>query len=68
MPIDWQDQAEFNLEQDIGGVEVLFDSGVPLVLVPCEGVTSTLPNADGLMEGSRVVGNRVGHHAAYAKY
>lgn len=40
--IDWQHQAEFNLEQDIGGVQVLFDSGVPLVLVPCEGVTSIL--------------------------
>ncbi|GMB79728.1 nucleoside hydrolase [Shinella zoogloeoides] len=40
--IDWQHQAEFNLEQDIGGVQVLFDSGVPLILVPCEGVTSIL--------------------------
>lgn len=40
--IDWQHQAEFNLEQDVGGVQVLFDSGVPLVLVPCEGVTSML--------------------------
>lgn len=40
--IDWQHQAEFNLEQDVGGVQVLFDSGVPLVLVPCEGVTSIL--------------------------
>lgn len=40
--IDWQHQREFNLEQDIGGTQVLFDSGVPLVLVPCEGVTSIL--------------------------
>ncbi len=40
--IDWPHQAEFNLEQDIGGTQVLFDCGVPLVLVPCEGVTSIL--------------------------
>lgn len=40
--LDWAHQAEFNLEQDVGGVQVLFDSGVPLVLVPCEGVTSQL--------------------------
>lgn len=40
--IDWQHQAEFNLEQDVGGAQVLFDCGVPLVLVPCEGVTSIL--------------------------
>ncbi len=40
--IDWQHQAEFNLEQDVGGTQVLFDCGVPLVLVPCEDVTSIL--------------------------
>ncbi|UVC10501.1 nucleoside hydrolase [Rhizobium sp. TH2] len=40
--IDWQHQREFNLEPDVGGTQVLFDSGVPLVLVPCEGVTSIL--------------------------
>ncbi len=33
---------EFNLKQDVGGAQVLFDSGVPLVLVPCKGVTSHL--------------------------
>lgn len=35
-------QVEFNLKQDVGGAQVLFDSGVPLVLVPCMGVTSHL--------------------------
>lgn len=40
--LDWPDQREFNLRQDIGGAQVLFDSGVPLVLVPCMGVTSHL--------------------------
>lgn len=40
--LDWPHQVEFNLQQDVGGVQVLFDSGVPLVLVPCMGVTSHL--------------------------
>ena len=29
---------EFNLMQDVAAVQVLFDSGVPLVQLPCEGV------------------------------
>jgi inosine-uridine nucleoside N-ribohydrolase len=40
--LDWPDTREFNLRQDIGGAQVLLDSGVPLVLVPCMGVTSHL--------------------------
>lgn len=40
--LDWPDTREFNLRQDVGGAQVLFDSGVPLVLVPCMGVTSHL--------------------------
>ena len=39
---DWPDTNEFNLKQDIGGAQVLFDSGAPVVLVPCMGVTSHL--------------------------
>ena len=38
--LEWPNQAEFNLRQDVGGAQVLFDSGVPLVLVPCMGVVS----------------------------
>lgn len=40
--LEWPHQVEFNLKQDVGGAQVLFDSGVPLVLVPCMGVTSHL--------------------------
>lgn len=40
--LEWPDTAEFNLRQDVGGAQVLLDSGVPLVLVPCRGVTSHL--------------------------
>jgi len=38
----WPQNSEFNLKQDIGGTQVLFDSGVSLVMVPCKGVTSHL--------------------------
>jgi len=38
----WPENNEFNLKQDIGGAQVLLDSGVSLVLVPCKGVTSHL--------------------------
>jgi len=40
--LDWPHQREFNLRQDVGAAQVLFDSGVPLVLVPCMGVVSHL--------------------------
>ncbi len=40
--LEWPHTVEFNLKQDVGGAQVLFDSGVPLVLVPCKGVTSHL--------------------------
>ncbi len=40
--LEWPDTREFNLRQDIGGAQVLFDSGVPVVLVPCMGVVSHL--------------------------
>ena len=38
----WPQNSEFNLKQDIGGAQVLFDCGVSLVMVPCKGVTSHL--------------------------
>jgi inosine-uridine nucleoside N-ribohydrolase len=40
--LEWPDTREFNLRQDVGGAQVLLDSGAPLVLVPCTGVTSHL--------------------------
>ncbi|MGO4545587.1 nucleoside hydrolase [Paenibacillus sp. 2TAB23] len=40
--IDWHDTREFNLEQDLHASRVIFDSGVPLMLIPCMGVASNL--------------------------
>lgn len=38
----WKDTREFNMRQDVAAVRVVFDSGVPLVQIPCNGVTSHL--------------------------
>jgi len=40
--LHWPHTKEFNLEQDILASRVLLDCGVPLVLIPCMGVTSHL--------------------------
>jgi hypothetical protein len=40
--LEWPNTYEFNLRQDVGGAQVLLDSGVPLVLLPCMGVVSQL--------------------------
>lgn len=40
--LEWPHQREFNLMQDVGGGQVVFDSGVPLVITPCMGVVSHL--------------------------
>src|SRR5690606_34562600 len=58
--LHWPHTAEFNLRQDVGGAQVLFDSGVPLVLVPCMGVTShlhsTVPEIERHVEGQGEIG------------
>lgn len=46
----WPHTREFNLRQDIGGAQVLFDSGVPLIMVPCEGVTTHLTSTPAEIE------------------
>jgi len=38
----WQNTDEFNMQQDIAAARVVFDSGVPVVQLPCAGVVSEL--------------------------
>jgi len=38
----WPDTVEFNLAGDVTAARLIFDSGVPLVLIPCRGVTTHL--------------------------
>jgi purine nucleosidase len=40
--LHWPDTKEFNLHQDLFASRIVLDSGVPLVLIPCAGVTSHL--------------------------
>ena len=41
-PPYWRTAEEFNLKQDIASSRILFDSGVPLVLIPCCNVAEHL--------------------------
>ena len=40
--LHWPHTREFNLMQDVAAAQVVLDSGVPLVLLPCLGVSSHL--------------------------
>lgn len=40
--LHWPNTVEFNLRQDLHASRIVLDSGVPLVLVPCMGVSSHL--------------------------
>ncbi|GIP33413.1 nucleoside hydrolase [Paenibacillus sp. J2TS4] len=40
--LHWPDTKEFNLRQDLEASRVILNSGVPLVLIPCMGVSSHL--------------------------
>ena len=41
-PYHWPTAREFNLRQDVQAAQVLFDSGVPVVQIPCATVASHL--------------------------
>jgi purine nucleosidase len=48
--LHWGSAAEFNLQQDPAASRVLLDSGVPLVLVPCNGVADRMITTKGEIE------------------
>ena len=53
--LSWSHAKEFNLMQDVLAARTVFDSGVPLVLVPCLGVashlTTTIPELEKCLDG-----------------
>jgi purine nucleosidase len=57
----WHRAVEFNVEQDMHASHVLFDSGVPLVHVPCRNVTehlrTTQAEIDRFVRGSGSIGD-----------
>jgi len=57
----WPDTREFNLRQDLHAARLIFDCGVPLVHVPCYGVTThlhtTLPEIEQFVQGRGAIGD-----------
>ncbi len=39
--LDWPQNKEFNLGQDVAAGRIIYQSGVPLIMLPCLGVVST---------------------------
>lgn len=44
--LEWHDNKEFNLRQDVAAARVVFNSGAPLVLLPCYGVVSAFTTTE----------------------
>ena len=57
----WHSASEFNLRQDLHASRVLFDSGVPLVQIPCRPVAShlitSLPEIERYVKGQGALGD-----------
>ena len=58
--VHWSHSQDYNLKQDVGGTQVLFDCGVALIMVPCAGVTShlhsTVPEIEKYVEPHGAIG------------
>ena len=78
-PWYWPTASEFNLKQDVPAAQVVFDSGVPLVHIPCKNVAehlrSTLPEIEAHVKGRGSLGDYLytifreyrADHYAYSK-
>ncbi len=60
-PLDWHTAEEFNLRQDPAASRLIFDCGVPLVLIPCKNVaehlTTSVPELDVHVRGRSRIGD-----------
>ena len=60
-PHGWTNNEEFNLRQDATAAQVVFDSGVPLIHVPCrnvaEHIRTTLPEIERYVKGRGGIGD-----------
>jgi purine nucleosidase len=58
--LHWHDAKEFNLMQDVAAARVIFDSGVPLILLPCAGVVThlhtSIPELEHYLAGKSAIG------------
>ena len=59
--LNWPTAHEFNLQQDVLASQVLFDSGVPLIQLPTQPVTShlltTVPEVETYLKGKGEIGD-----------
>ncbi|MEM9675673.1 MAG: nucleoside hydrolase [Bacteroidota bacterium] len=59
--LNWPFASEFNLQQDVMSSKVMFDSGVPLVQIPTQPVTShlllSIPEAEKYLKGKGDIGD-----------
>ncbi|MFL7810400.1 MAG: nucleoside hydrolase, partial [Anaerolineae bacterium] len=60
-PQYWPHTREFNLGQDVLAAQVVFDSGVPLVQIPCKNVAehlrTTIPEMAAYVKGQGAIGD-----------
>jgi purine nucleosidase len=60
-PLHWPTVEDFNLKQDPIAARLIFDCGVPLVLIPCTGVAShmlsTAPELEARLAGCNAIGD-----------
>lgn len=60
-PLYWHNAREFNLAQDIPASQVIFNSGVPLVHIPCKNVSehlrTTVPEMERYAKGHGAIGD-----------
>jgi purine nucleosidase len=60
-PQYWPDSREFNLQQDVPAAQVIFNSGVPVVQIPCKNVAehlrTTLPEMTQYVKGRGEIGD-----------
>jgi inosine-uridine nucleoside N-ribohydrolase len=59
--LHWPHTKEFNLSGDVLAARLVLDCGVPLILIPCQGVTthltSTVPEIDLYVQGKGAIGD-----------
>jgi len=60
-PLHWPTVEDFNLKQDPIAARLIFDCGVPLILIPCTGVAShmlsTAPELEARLAGINTIGD-----------
>lgn len=61
-PLHWPTVEDFNLKQDPAAARLVFDCGVPLVLIPCAGVASHM------LSTSPELAARLGGHNSIGDY